>query len=99
MDLSRLQKALIGAAKREPPSAAVPPFFARRVMARLNSAWPALRHWSGDLWQAAIPCSALAVVVAGWVYWSNSRPTTDWSEEFEHAVIVAAIEQESEQGW
>ena len=99
MDLEKLQNALMGEAKRHAPSEVVPPFFTKRVMARLGSARPSLSHWTNDLWRAALSCSALALLVAGWALWSNSNPPTDWSEEFEQAVIVAAIEQESDQAW
>lgn len=99
MNVERLQSALIAAAKNPAPSREVPAFFVKRVMARLGPGKPVLRHWSSDLWRAALTCSALALVVAGWTLLSSDSSGTDWSQEFEHTVIVAAVAQESEQGW
>lgn len=100
MDLDKLHGAMIGAARKRASASDVPPFFAKRVAAVVAGLpRPALSHWSSELWRAAIPCSAVALAVAGWALWRGAIQDTDWSREFEHAVVVAAVEQESQQAW
>ena len=67
MNFDDLQRKLLDAARREPPSDRVPYAFERRVMARLRAA-PApdpLAVWAAGLWRAAFSAVALCVVVVG----------------------------------
>ena len=60
MNLADLERKLIAAARRLPPSEAVPYAFEKRIMAHLR-ARPALDEWSlwaRALWRAAAPCVA-----------------------------------------
>ena len=70
MDLNALYSKLILAARRNPPSDAVPYAFERRIMARLAprlcvDLWAV---WSRNLWRSALMCSFVCLAVGGWSY-------------------------------
>lgn len=67
MNLDRLQKTLLAAAKASPPADRVPLAFEKRVLANLT-AKPEVdlaTLWSRALWRATVPCLALALVLTG----------------------------------
>lgn len=101
MELNRLQNKLISAARVDVPSSAVPVAFEQRVLAavRATPAPDAWWHWSQALWRAAAPCAAVAIIISVWSFWEGANAGTNWSEEFEHTVVVAAVAQESEASW
>jgi hypothetical protein len=68
MDLDRLQKTLLAAAKAAVPSAEVPYAFEKRIMARLTApivvdVWALWGRW---LWRAVTPCATVMAVFGIW---------------------------------
>jgi hypothetical protein len=94
MNLDDLQRKLIAAARANPPPAAVPYAFERRIMARLKDLGVAdhWAFWGQALWRAAAPCVALALVLAAWSFLSGPGNSTglDVSQDFENTVLAAA---------
>ena len=69
MDLEKLQKKLIAAAKLSPPSERVPYAFEKRIMARLTAPlhvdeWSICGRW---LWRAVAPCMSVMAALGVWV--------------------------------
>ncbi|MBX3733340.1 MAG: hypothetical protein KF791_12185 [Verrucomicrobiae bacterium] len=69
MNVERLRQSLLSAARRNPPSGAVPYAFEQRVMACLRPGG-AVRPDPGSslvlgLWKASIPAMAVALVLVG----------------------------------
>lgn len=96
MRIEELERKLVSAARKHPPSQEVPPFFARRVLAHVASSARNSVHWSLQLWRAALPCVLLAIGAATWAHWNSPEEENDWNEAFERAVLVSAIEQDGE---
>jgi hypothetical protein len=96
MNLTALEKKLIAAARTSEPDERVPYAFEKRIMARLSEAAPVdvLGSWGRSLWRAAVPCLAVAVLLAGWNLWNgeSSSARADFSDEFEIAVLISAYE-------
>jgi hypothetical protein len=97
MDLAELERKLIAAGRRNPPSEEVPHTFEQRLLARLR-ACPVVDHWalwSQALWRAAAPCVGVMLLLGAWWWFSPARdlPANDLSQEFERTVLAAA-EQE-----
>ena len=97
MNVEKLQRKLINAAKANPPSDRVPYAFEKRIMARVGShtvldEWGL---WAGSLWRAAVPCVAVMLLLGAWSFFpANPRPASnDLSQEIENTVL-AAVEQE-----
>jgi len=93
MDLDKLQRDLMAAARAHEPSAEVPYAFERRITARIRSL-AAVDHWAlwaHALWRAAAPCIALSVVLAAWSLLSapNNPAGGDLSQDFENTVLAA----------
>jgi hypothetical protein len=93
MNLDHLRQKLIAAARTIPPDDRVPYAFERRVMARL--AGRAIRDdwalWARGLWGAAAPCLTLCLLLVVWSLISpDAAPSTDFSQELENTVLVAA---------
>ena len=68
MDLSELEKKLLSAARRNPPSEEVPYAFEKKVMANLTTlpkfdewAW-----WGRALWRGAAACVVVSLLLSGW---------------------------------
>jgi hypothetical protein len=104
MNLTDLQQVLIMAARRDLPSEAVPYAFEKRIMARIansthSQAVEALSMWAGGLWRAAVPCSAIMVLLCAWSMISShnisSSNSSDFSQEIENTLLAAA-DQESQ---
>lgn len=80
MNLDRLQRTLLDAARHATPSDRVPYAFERRVMARLSAARvDPLAVWSSWLWRSAMSACALAVL-AGAVNFSQADLPADDTE-------------------
>src|SRR5947209_3399296 len=99
MNLSELERKLIGAAKANPPSDRVPYAFEKRIMARLTTrpvldAWAL---WSSALWRAAAPCVAIMIMLGAWSLMvpASSAPANDLSQEFENTVLAAVDQAQS----
>lgn len=92
MNIEKLQKILIGAARKQQPDERVPYAFEKRIMARL-AAMPKVdiwSLWSNALWRAAAPCVAITLLLSAWSYMSP-RPTPGQqasSVDLEHAVLA-----------
>lgn len=90
-----LEKKLITVARRLTPSDQVPHGFESRVMAHIRGMaipdyWAV---WARNLWRAAGPCVAIALVLAILSFFtgpSNSTGSTDLSQDFENTVLAAA---------
>ena len=94
MNLVELQKKLVAAARANPPDDRVPPFFERRIMARLQAA-PRLdlaTQWARALWRAAAPCVGVMLLLAAWSFFTPTAnaPATDLSQELENTLLAAA---------
>jgi hypothetical protein len=103
MDLEKLQRELIAAARAQPPSDRVPYAFEGRIIARLRAATPLdwWGLWARALWRAAAPCVATMLLLGAWAWFDSARPapptkpvTPDVSQELENTVLAAA-EQEA----
>ncbi len=103
MDLAKLYRELIAAARANPPSDRVPYAFEKRVMARLK-ALPALEDtwalWSRALWRAAAPCVAIMLLLGAWSLLgpanpppASSAPAGDFSQQLE-STLLAAVDQD-----
>ena len=86
MDLDKLQKKLIAAAKSSPPSDRVPFAFEKRIMARLTAPlhvdeWSLCGRW---LWRAVAPCMSVMVALGVWVL-ATMHPEPE-SQNLEQAI-------------
>lgn len=103
MDLDRLEQTLLAAARAHPPSDAVPYAFAQRVMARLPGR-PIEDHWAAwtrALWRAAAPCVGIMLLLGAWsLFEPESESSGDLSQDFEYAVMAAAVQDSiTDPGW
>jgi hypothetical protein len=93
MDLQKLQKKLIAAARNNPPSDAVPFAFEKRIMAHLArpmiDAWSA---WGRALWRAAAACVIAMALFGGWSYQSAMAEKTDLSQDLKNTIFAALDE-------
>jgi hypothetical protein len=104
MDLDKLQKKLIAAARANPPGDAVPYAFERRIMARLATrpvadTWAL---WAPALWRATAPCIAVMVLLGAWSFCipDQTASTGDFAQDIEHTLVAAAdIEQSPDSLW
>ena len=102
MNLTELQRKLIGAARSNPPSDTVPYAFEKGVIARLRSCpvpdgWAL---WAGALWRASVPCLAIMLLLSAWTFFAAPKPVQgDLSQEFENTVLADANQQASELNW
>ncbi|MCP5518295.1 MAG: hypothetical protein H7A45_13655 [Verrucomicrobiales bacterium] len=93
MDIAKLQAKLLAAARHEPADDRVPYAFEQRIMARIRRRGSLDRWgvWARWMWQAAVPCLGLTVVLCALAFstrpQSASRPPL--SEQFETAFYAA----------
>jgi hypothetical protein len=102
MNLNELQRKLLAAGRSNPPGDTVPYGFQTRVMARLRSrALPdGWTGWGRGLWQAAVPCLGIMLLIGAWSYLATPTPTSvDLSQDFENTVLAAANQQASDSIW
>lgn len=77
MDLNKLHRRLVTAARRDAPVDRVPYAFEKRIMAQIKAlpkpdGWV---MWGGALWRAAVPCLAVMLALSVWavvVSWDGS---------------------------
>ncbi|RME95420.1 MAG: hypothetical protein D6766_03305 [Verrucomicrobia bacterium] len=100
MKLAELEKKLLAAARNLPEDDRVPYGFEHRVMARLRErvapeGWALWARW---LWQAAVPCLALTVLLSALAVLSvdstGVNNTSSLDEQFQN-VVFAAIDYDS----
>jgi len=96
MNVAELQKKLLAAARTNAPDDRVPYAFEKRVLALLASRTGADRWvwWTRGLWQAAVSCAAIALLLGAWVYLDSatSANTTDLAQNFENT-LLASVDQ------
>lgn len=79
MKIMELQKKLMGAARANPLSDAVPYAFEKRIMARIAAhaasptAMDAWTFWSRSLWRAAATCVAITLCLSLWTVFTTER--------------------------
>ena len=99
MNSAELQKKLIAAARVNPPGDGVPYAFEKRVMALLASRATTdhLVLWVRWLWQAAVSCAAIALILGVWVCFSptSNAGAEDLSQNFE-STLLAAVDQSAQ---
>ncbi len=97
MDLDKLHRKLIAAARSDVPSDRVPYAFEQRVKAMLASA-PAVDAWSvwaQALWRAAAPCVAITLLLGAWTLFGPTHSQSgDLSQDFENT-LLAAVDQDT----
>jgi len=103
MNLSDLQAKLLRVARANPPDAAVPYAFEKRIMARIASPRPesAWALWGVSLWRGAVACMAVTLLCAFWAYSSAQRQTesaANFSQSLE-ATVFASMDQPVEDSW
>jgi hypothetical protein len=96
MNLAELQRKLLAAARRNPPSDRVPFAFESRIMARL-AAKPLVdvwTFWAQALWRAAAPCVAIMLLLAAWSLFTPANPSAhDVSQALENT-LLATVDQD-----
>lgn len=96
MNLDRLQKELLAAARANPPAEHVPLAFEQRVLAHLRSrpAADLSALWARALWRAAIPCVAVMAVVLAFSLVPTNKPEAaneqDLSQAFEQTLLASS---------
>jgi hypothetical protein len=102
MNDNKLRAKLIAAARSNPPSAAVPYAFEKRIMSRLagSPAPNAWALWGGPLWRAALTCVAITILCGAWCFASDRKApiTENFSQDFE-AAVFAPLSQHVEDAW
>jgi len=102
MNEKKLHGKLIAAARRHPPSEAVPYAFEKRIVSHL-AARPAPNVWGlwcRPLWQAALSCVAITVLCGLWAYGNraNTEAADNFSQDFE-AAVFAPMSEHIEDAW
>ena len=96
MNVAELQKKLLAASRASAPEDRVPYAFEKRVLALLASRPGVDRwvFWTRGLWQAAISCAAIALLLGAWLYVDSatSSNTTDLAQNFENT-LLASVDQ------
>ena len=99
MNLAKLEKKLIAAARNTPVNEAVPYAFEKRILAQIKSrnvqdqwSW-----WARALWRAAAPCVGIMMLLGAWSWFDRSSGTPDLSQEFENTVM--AVVQPADSTW
>jgi hypothetical protein len=96
MNIAELQKKLLAAARACPPANGVTYAFEKRVTALLAAcaATDPLALWVRGLWQAAVSCVAIALLLGAWAFFNPaaSTKTTDLSQNFE-TTLLASVDQ------
>lgn len=97
MNLAKLERKLIAAARGNLPSDQVPYTFEKRIMARL-AARPVVDEWAlwaRALWRAAASCVAIMLLLGAWSFFvpPTSASANDLSQELEQT-LLAAVDQD-----
>jgi len=100
-DWLSLRRKLIAAARANPPGDAVPYAFEKRVLALLANrvATDHLALWVRGLWQAAVSCVVLALLLGVWAFLNpgTSANTEDFSQNFESTLLASVDQSDSAQ--
>jgi hypothetical protein len=101
MDIEKLQRKLMTAARTQPLSDAVPYAFEQRIMARLRRVDPGSvwRSWATVFWRAAAPCGIIAILLGLWTLTSMSGGTLSDSLDAELETTVCAAMDRSPESW
>ncbi len=92
MNVEKLQRKLIEAARSAPSDDRVPFAFEKRIMSRLTGGGhvDVLGEWTVALWRAAFSCVVIVVLSGAWSVWANhSQRHGEFSQEFETAVFAS----------
>jgi anti-sigma-K factor RskA len=75
MNIAELQRKLLAAARKNPPSDHVPYAFEQRILARLATQprFDRWALWGIALWRAALPCLVIMLLTATWIYVASDR--------------------------
>jgi hypothetical protein len=96
MNIVELQKKLLAAARANPPGDHVPYAFEKRITALLaaRAAVDPLALWVRGLWRAAVSCTAIALLLGAWVFFSPAAAShgDDLSQNFENT-LLASVDQ------
>jgi hypothetical protein len=98
MNWAGLERKLIGAARKHPPSERIPYAFEQRVMARLKSSdrrdeW---EWWNRAFWVGASACAAVALATSIWSFQPDDADAAgSFSHGFEQSLFAAADEVEN----
>ena len=96
MNIAELHKKLLAAARANPPGDRVPYAFEKRVTALIaaRATTDPLALWVRGLWQAAVSCAAIALLLGAWAFFypKASSNTTDLSQNFE-TTLLASVDQ------
>jgi hypothetical protein len=99
MDIEKLRKGLVDAARANAPGDTVPPTFEKRIVARLRDLTPEdpLLVWSRALWYAAAPCLIITLLLGAWSFTRENPPApdTDLSQQLEHAVLAEVAQDQT----
>jgi len=95
-DWQSLRTKLIAVARAHPPGESVPYAFEKRVIALIaaRAAADQLAFWVRGLWQAAVSCVAVALLLGAWAFFNppSSNNTEDLSQNFENT-LLASVDQ------
>jgi len=95
-DWQSLQTKLVAAARANPPADTVPYAFEKRMVALLATrvVKDQLGLWVRGLWQAAVSCAALALLLGVWAFFNPATPANldDLSQNFE-STLLASVDQ------
>ena len=96
MNIAELQKKMLAAARANPPGDHVPYAFEKRITALLaaRAAADPLALWVRGLWQAAVSCAAIALLLGAWFFFNPaaSPNADDLSQNFENT-LLASVDQ------
>lgn len=96
MKQDELQKKLLAAARKNPPSDAVPYAFEKRITTLLKSrrCEDPLSVWARALWRAAAPCAAVMLVLGVWTFAAGDNSTGS-SQTFEDQFVDTMLVMDS----
>jgi hypothetical protein len=96
MNPCELQKKLIAAARANAPGDHVPYAFEKRIAALISSrpAVDPVALWVSGLWQAAVSCAAVALLLGAWAFFApaSNANSDDLSQNFE-STLLASVDQ------
>jgi len=103
MDINKLQRKLMAAARCEAPDERVPYAFEKRVLARIigQPAPDSLALWARALWRAAASCLVITVALCSWTLLSPKPPhiaDNDLRQDLENT-LLASMPADSEISW
>ena len=98
MNIDELQKKMLAAARANPPGDQVPYAFEKRMAALLaaRTATDSLALWVRGLWQAAVACVAITLLLGVWAFYHPPASTRadDLSQNFENTLLASVDQNE-----